>query len=389
MQSFDIVIVGGGMVGAALANALAPSKLSIAVVEQHTPKSFSLEQPLDLRVSAISAASETLLTRLGAWSAIESSRLCPYRFLETWEGPGTNLIFDSQDKQQSHLGHIIENRIIQLALWQQFEQHDNIILLSDTTIEAFARSAAGYQLSLAGGQSIECRLLVGADGANSNVRQFANIGVTAWDYRQHAMLINITTQAPQQDITWQQFTASGPRAFLPLAGNHGSLVWYDSPARIRELSKLTAVQLKQEIVQSFPERLGEFEVDDWGAFPLTRRHAQQYVRPGLALVGDAAHTINPLAGQGVNLGFKDVSSLAQVICDAVMRREDWSSPEVLKEYEKLRRGDNLLMQSAMDLFYLTFSNELAPLQLLRGVGLKLANQSGFAKQQVMRYAMGL
>ena len=389
MQSFDIVIVGGGMVGAALANALAPSKLSIAVLERQSPAQFDAGQPLDLRVSAISAASEALLRRLNAWPAIEGMRLCPYRFLETWEAEGNSLVFDSSDLESPHLGHIIENRVIQLALWQQFERHDNITLLSDCAIEQIVLADDGQVLQLADGETIEARLLVGADGANSRVRQTAGIGVTAWDYRQHAMLINITTEQSQQDITWQQFTPAGPRALLPLAGHHASLVWYDSPARIRELAQLAPAALKAEISAEFPERLGAFEVDGQGAFPLTRRHAQAYVKPGLALVGDAAHTINPLAGQGVNLGFKDVEKLAAVVCDAVIERRDWSSLDTLRRYERQRRGDNLLMQSAMDLFYLAFSNDKPPLKLLRGLGLSLANRAGYAKQQVMRYAMGL
>ena len=389
MQSFDIVIVGGGMVGAALANALAPSKLAIAVVERQSPAPFAPEQPLDLRVSAISAASETLLRRLNAWPAIEGMRLCQYRYLETWETDGANLVFDSSDLESPHLGHIIENRVIQLALWRQFERHDNVTLLSDCDIEQITLADDGQLLRLAGGETIEARLLIGADGANSRVRQAANIGVTAWDYRQHAMLINITTEQAQQDITWQQFTPHGPRALLPLAGPHASLVWYDSPSRIHELAQLSPAALKAQICAEFPDRLGEFDVDGQGAFPLTRRHAQAYVKPGLALVGDAAHTINPLAGQGVNLGFKDVDKLAEVICDAVIEKRDWSSLETLRRYEQGRRGDNLLMQSAMDLFYLTFSNDKPPLKLLRGLGLSLANRTGYAKKQVMRYAMGL
>lgn len=388
MQQYDIVIVGGGMVGSAMACALAKTSLNIAVIEKNTPALFQTDQSFDLRVSAISAASEQLLNNVGAWSAIEEMRSCPYRYLETWEGEDNHLIFDSQAMDREHLGHIIENRIIQLGLWQQLKQHDNIDIIDGKTIECIKSHELGYQVTM-GDIQLSCRLLIGADGANSFVRNAVNIGVTAWDYQQHAMLINISTQQPQQNITWQRFYPSGPRAFLPLAGQHSSLVWYDSPQRIKALSQLTMSQLKEEIVANFPPRLGEFTVDNAGSFPLTRRHAQQYAKDNVCIIGDAAHTINPLAGQGVNLGLKDVESLAQVIHTAVSNNEAWWEHGILSRYEKARRNDNLLMQSAMDVFYLTFSNDVTPLKFIRNVALKAAQQSSWGKKQVMKYAMGL
>jgi 2-octaprenyl-3-methyl-6-methoxy-1,4-benzoquinol hydroxylase len=388
MQQFDIVIVGGGMVGGALACALAPLGLAIAVVEQQTPTAYQDDQPMDLRVSAISVASEQLLTRVGAWQHLTAMRTCPYRYLETWETENSHLLFDSTQMSRDHLGHIIENRLIQLALWQQMATFNNVTILAGQTITEIERCSDGYALTV-GDQQLSCNLLVGADGANSLVRQTANIGVTAWDYRQHAMLINITTECEQQDITWQQFTANGPRALLPLAGNKASLVWYDSPATIRRLSALSPTLLKQQIINQFPDRLGQFEVDDRGSFPLTRRHAHTYYKDNVVLVGDAAHTINPLAGQGVNLGFKDVIQLTQVISEAHRQNISWWHTNTLSAYQKARKPDNLLMQSAMDAFYLTFSNHKGPIKLLRNTALKLAGQSQWGKRQVMKYAMGL
>ncbi len=388
MQQFDVVIVGGGMVGGALACALAPTGLKVAVIEKTKPLNYSPEQAMDLRVSAISVASEQLLAQVGAWPHVLKMRSCPYRYLETWEAPNSNLLFDSQNMNREYLGHIVENRLIQLALWQQLEQFDNIELFVGESITALNALADGYQVDLSQ-QQLTCKLLIGADGANSMVRQVANIGVTAWDYAQHAMLINITTSAPQQDITWQQFTASGPRALLPLSGNKASLVWYDKPEKIKALANLPLDALKQQVIDNFPQRLGEFSVDACGSFPLTRRHAQQYFKRNLCVVGDAAHTINPLAGQGVNLGFKDVVALSQVISSATEQGQCWWSEETLAKYEQARRGDNLLMQSAMDLFYLSFSNERLPLKLLRNTALKVAGKSSWGKNKVMKYAMGL
>jgi len=388
MQQFDLIIIGGGMVGGALACALAPAGLKIAVIEKSKPQDFSPEQAMDLRVSAISVASQQLLEQVGAWSHIMAMRSCPYRYLETWEAPDSNLLFDSQNMGRDYLGHIVENRLIQLALWQQLQTFSNVELIVGQSVSALTKLDDGYRVELAD-QQISCKLLVGADGANSMVRQAANIGVTAWDYAQHAMLITISTQRPQQDITWQQFSPNGPRALLPLAGHQASLVWYDKPETINQLSNLPLSALKEKIIQHFPQRIGEFSVEDRGSFPLTRRHAQQYYKDNLCIVGDAAHTINPLAGQGVNLGFKDVDCLAKKISHAIDQQQCWWSSATLKQYEKERRGDNLLMQSAMDVFYLTFSNDRLPLKLLRNTALKVAGKSSWGKNKVMKYAMGL
>ena len=387
-QKFDVIIVGGAMVGSALACALANSGLKIALLEKHQPTPYASDQAMDLRVSAISIASQQLLEQAGAWSTIMSMRSAPYRYLETWEGNNSNLIFDSQEMGRQHLGHIIENRLIQLAFWQQLLDLDNVEIIVGNSVTNMQSVMDGYQMTV-GERELHCKLLVGADGANSSVREMANIGITAWDYEQHAMLININTAAAQQNKTWQQFHASGPRAFLPLSGHKASLVWYDSPKRIKQLANMSKEQLKRQIIECFPDRIGEFDVEASGSFPLTRRHAQQYFKPNLCLVGDAAHTINPLAGQGVNLGFKDVALLSQTIKQAIEEGQCWWHVDTLAKYQQQRRPDNLLMQGAMDLFYLTFSNNNVGLRLIRNGALKIAEKTNWGKNKVMKYAMGL
>ncbi|GLP98001.1 FAD-dependent monooxygenase [Paraferrimonas sedimenticola] len=389
MQAFDVVVNGGGMVGAATGLGLAQLGLSVAIIERQTPKPFDPVQPMDLRVSAISVASEQLLERLGVWQDVLDTRACPYKGLQTWEEQGFSTEFHSDQINTSHLGHIIENRLIQLALWKALKAHDKVTIFGEHQISQFTLNGDRINLSLNSGDSVSGQLLVGADGAMSQVRQWAGIGISGWEYKQHAMLINITTAAPQQDTTWQQFFPSGPRAFLPLTGNHGSLVWYDAAERIAELSQMTNEELAVEIRKAFPERLGEFSVDGFGEFPLVRRHAQRYVDQNLVLIGDAAHTINPLAGQGVNLGFKDVAALLETVVDAISQGKDWSAVAQLQQYQSKRYKDNLLMMSAMDMFYATFSNKITPIKVLRNVGLKLANHSGPVKKQVLKYAMGL
>ncbi|WEM42921.1 2-octaprenyl-3-methyl-6-methoxy-1,4-benzoquinol hydroxylase [Photobacterium sp. DA100] len=386
MEQFDVVVAGGGMVGAATAIGLAQQGLSVAVLEGVTPAPYDSSQPMDLRVSAISPHSVSLLERLGAWEAVTAMRLCPYKRLETWEHPECRTRFSAEQMHLDRLGYIVENRVIQLALWQQFELYPNLLLKCPAKMVSATATGRGYEITLEDGCQLHATLLVGADGAQSRVREQAGIGITAWDYRQHCMLINVETALPQQDITWQMFTPHGPRSFLPLPGHQASLVWYDSPARIQQLSALSPEQLEAQIVAHFPAEVGEIKVLRHGSFPLTRRHAQQYYQPGIVLLGDAAHTINPLAGQGVNLGFKDVDVLLHEIEKA---GQDWPDVRVLKAYERRRRPDNLLMQSGMDFFYTAFSNDLLPLKFMRNAGLKLAEQAGPIKQKVLKYAMGM
>ncbi|MFB2684537.1 FAD-dependent monooxygenase [Shewanella mangrovisoli] len=389
-QQFDVILVGGGMVGAATAIGLAKQGLQVAVIESFAPEAYSPEQALDVRVSAISVASEQLLEQLGALESLLNMRNVPYLGLETWELDGCITQFHSSQICASHLGHIVENRLVQLALWEQMQQWDAIKLFCPERVATFSRLSDGVSVHLQSGIKLEAKLLIGADGANSQVRQWAGIGISGWDYAQSAMLINIQTAQGQQDVTWQQFTPSGPRSLLPLPGNHASLVWYDDANRIKQLMQLNHKQLADQIRQHFPARLdSDFTVEAKGSFALTRRHANAYFKSNVVILGDAAHTINPLAGQGVNLGFKDVEALLAVIKTALTEDKPWWSTEVLNAYQAKRYRDNQLMTTTMDVFYAGFSNDILPLKLLRNGALKLANINSPIKRAVLKYAMGL
>lgn len=386
MEQCDIAIVGAGMVGAATACLLAAEGLSVRVIETRLPEPYAPEQPLDLRVSAISQASVALLTRAGAWQYLQQMRLCPYRRLETWELDGFATRFDAVDLGLPQLGYIIENRLIQLALLKRMEDFPTIQTHTPAAVTSLRQSADDAVLTLDDGTELQARWVLACDGAESHTRRLAGIGVSRFEYRQHCMLINIDTDFAQEDITWQQFTPSGPRAFLPLPGRHGSLVWYDSPARIRALAAMSNEALAVEVRRRFPSRLGGFTVTAKGSFPLVRRHANDYHAGRVVLLGDAAHTINPLAGQGVNLGFKDVACWAGLLGKAGAQ---WHELALAGRYEGRRRPDNLLMQSGMDLFYGVFSNEIGPLRLARNLALNLADKAGPLKEMALRYALGL
>lgn len=383
----EIIVVGGGMVGAACALGLGQQGRNVQLIEHAPLPEFIPDSPYDLRISAISAASVNLLTQLNAWQYIENTRVCPYRALETWEIDGFSTYFHSQELNLPELGFMVENNLIQLGLWQAISTIENV-KTTISPIQKIEKCGENWQIFLANGEAYQAPLVIAADGANSKLRSIAGIGLTGWQYRQTCMLITVTTELEQQDITWQQFYPSGPRAFLPLLGNNACLVWYDSPERIRELKQLSPEKLAEEIEQHFPSRLGKVKVQSANSFELTRRHAQDYFKQGILLVGDAAHTINPLAGQGVNLGFKDVKALLDVLESAVKNGEDFASDEVLAKYERKRKPDNLLMQSGMDIFYKAFKEDILPLKIARNLALFAANKATL-KKQALKYALGL
>ena len=389
---YDILIVGGGMVGSALACALGNSGLSVAVLERQLPAGFEPSQPHDLRVSALSIASERFLQNIGAWGGIRDRRSCPYRRMKVWEKSSTAAAteFDATAIGYDHLGHIVENRLIQIALLERLKAFENIDLISPAPTTRIDYVPGATLVQLEDGRELVGRLVVAADGGDSKVRQAAGIGVTKWDYEQHALVAGVTTAYGQQDITWQQFSPTGPLAFLPLSGHNASLVWYNTPNEVKRLLALPEEQFLQQLHAVFPSELGHItEIQGRSSFPLRRQHAQQYCHEGVVLVGDAAHMIHPLAGQGVNIGLLDAAALAQTLLAAHQCGESISDLSVLERFEKQRRRHNLLMMQVMDGFYRIFSNDVGPLKLLRNAGLGLAGHLPPARNRVMEFAMGL
>ncbi len=377
------------MVGAAVACCLGGSALRVALIEAMPPQPFSADQPHDLRVSALSIASKNILQTVGAWGGVIERRYCPFRRMRVWETVG-DTTFNSDDIQCPELGFIVENRITQLALLDRLPGFSNVQVFMPATIHQINYNGVDSDIVLSDGQVLQARVLVAADGGHSRVRQAVGLGVTSWDYNQHALVIYVETAYPQQDITWQRFVPSGPQAFLPLPGHFASIVWYQSPDEVRRLQSLPFAALQAELLAAFPDCLGEIkQILGVASFPLKRQHAQRYVKQGVALVGDAAHMINPLAGQGVNIGLLDAAALAEVLVDAYKRGQDIADPVVLKRYEAMRRNENLKMMTVMDLFYQSFSNNILPVKLIRNFGLGLAQRLTPIRNKVMRAAMGL
>ncbi|PAJ72279.1 tungsten formylmethanofuran dehydrogenase [Pseudoalteromonas sp. NBT06-2] len=384
----QIVIVGGGMVGAATAVKLAKQGHKITLIEPHAVllNTNNSDEVPDIRVSALNRFSEKLLDELGAMPILREGRIAPYTRLSVCESLDTNLEFKASDIGETHLGHILENNLIQASLWQQFEALDIKVIGDAGKLKNIIQGKTPADKITIAFENItfETDLIVAADGGQSQCRKLVGIGSTGWQYQQSCMGILIKLDAPQQDITWQQFQPTGPVAFLPLQAPYASLIWYNHSQTLVEFNKLNEQQLKERVLTHFPVLPGYFEIVKKAAFPLTRSHANKYYQGRLVLVGDAAHTINPLAGQGVNLGFKDVSALADVLNNV----DDVGCVNLLSQYENKRRNANLLMMSVMDGCYGVFSNDLKPLKMLRQFGLKVAKNSGPLKNQILKYAIG-
>jgi 2-octaprenylphenol hydroxylase len=389
---YDLIIAGGGMVGAALAGALGETDLRIALLEGAPLDRIRPGDEPDLRVSAIHRASQRIFAAIGAWDGMTAWRVSPFRDMRVWDATGFGQIhFDSADLGEPLLGWIIENRVIQYALLERVQPLPAVELLCPVTLEtAQPLATTGWRVRLHDGREFTTRLLVGADGASSKVRQLAGIETSGWPYDQKAVVGNVRTVEPHQETAWQRFLPTGPLAFLPLHDGRCSIVWSTTPEQTEVLLALDESAFAEALAEAFDQRLGSIiEVGPRSAFPLRLQHAHAYVKPGLALIGDAAHVVHPLAGQGVNLGLLDAATLAEVILDALDTGRDFASFKTLRRYERWRKGDNLLMLGVMDGFKRLFGHSLPPVRLLRNIGLNLTDAAGPLKTLIARRAMGL
>ncbi|MCG6411577.1 FAD-dependent 2-octaprenylphenol hydroxylase [Vibrio fluvialis] len=391
MQSVDIAIVGGGMVGLALAAAFKNTDLRIAVIEGKLPQEGLSELP-DVRVSALSRSSEIILQNLNAWQGIKARRAAPYTAMEVWEQDSfARIEFSANSLTQPNLGHIVENRVIQLALLEQVKQQSNVSLYMPASCQSLAIGESEAWLTLSNGQSLTAKLVVGADGANSWVRKQQDIPLTHWDYGHSAVVANVRTTEPHESVARQIFTPQGPLAFLPMGNSHmSSIVWSTDPNRAERLVAMDASEFNKALTAEFDVKLGVCEVvGERHAFPLKMRYARDFVVERVALVGDAAHTIHPLAGQGVNLGLLDAASLAQEVMALWNQGQDIGSKRNLRGYERWRKAEAAKMIAAMQGFKDLFAGNNPAKKLIRGIGMRLAGQLPGAKDEIMKHALGL
>jgi 2-octaprenylphenol hydroxylase len=387
-----VVIVGGGMVGAALACALGDGTLRVALVEDRPLETLRPGSEIDLRVSAITRASQHIFAAVGAWQRIlAQQRIGPFREMQVWDAAGSGHIhFDSAAIGEPLLGWIIENRVIQTALLERAQEFANVQLHCPAALALVNLDGESVRLQLKEGRELRARLLVGADGADSRVRHWAGVEVIGWNYQQKALVATVGTQYPHVETAWQRFLPSGPLAFLPLHDGRSSIVWSTTPAQAEHLLSCGEEVFALELAEAFDWRLGGItSVGRRAAFPLRLQHAQAYVRPRIALVGDAAHVVHPLAGQGVNLGLLDAAALAEVLQEAAAAGLDIGAFRVLRRYERWRKGENLLMLGVLDGLNRLFGSPLTPVRLLRNLGLSLTDAALPVKHLFARRAMGL
>lgn len=392
----DLIIVGAGMVGSALALALKDSGLNILLLDggSMAVRPFSGEASFEPRVSALSMASQRLLERLQVWPGVLARRASPYAQMQVWDGSGTGSIhFSAASVHAESLGHIVENRVVQDALLEALFDSE-VGLLPNARLEQLRRDGDDWLLQLVDGRQLRTPLLVAADGANSSVRQMAGCATREWDYLHHAIVTSVRCADAHQATAWQRFTDDGPLAFLPLRRGEDehwcSIVWSTVPEEARRLMALDDQAFRQALGKAFEWRLGEIlEVDPRLCIPLRQRHAKRYIQPGLALIGDAAHTIHPLAGQGVNLGFLDAATLAEVLLHALRRGEALASEKTLSRFERRRMPHNLAMMAAMEGFQRLFQADPLSVRWLRNSGLNLVDGLAEAKALFVRQALGL
>ena len=423
MSSYDVIIVGGGMVGSALGCALGDLGFRVAVVEGREPPAEWSADAVDARTSALTRASENILRNLGVWDRMVAMRVSAYREMHVWDEAGFGEIhFDSAEIGEPDLGHIVENRVIQRALWDRLGEMAGVQRIcparvagldlagerpvltleraeddrgqeptpTDADVEAVAPDSRTSLGAASTARPIAADLIVAADGAQSALRAMAGLGTRGWAYDQHAVVAIVRPERHHADTAWQHFLPTGPVALLPIGDGRCSLVWSTSPEHAAARVGMPDEEFCRAVTGATQARLGGIlDAGPRALFPLRLQHAENYVEPGLALVGDAAHAIHPLAGQGVNLGFLDAATLADVLAHARLRGRPLGAMATLRRYERARKGANLAMMGAMDLFKRLFSNDNAALSVARNLGLRAADIATPVKHAIMRRALGV
>jgi len=399
---FDILVVGGGLIGSAAALGLSRQGWQVGLVEGLPRDALVADiQPatavgdFEPRVSALSLASQQLLDQLGVWERVRGGRHCPYQNMTVWDGDGTGRIqFEAAELQAQSLGTIVENRVVVRALFQEILDSP-VGLIDGVKVSGWWQDASLQGIRLDDGRSLAATLVIAADGANSRLRQWAGLPTREWDYDQQAIVCTVKTGQSHRSTAWQRFSRTGPLAFLPLLNEQGdshfcSIVWSQDTVEARRLMALDDATFAAELERAIERELGTVEaVSARFAFPLRQRHAKDYVAEGLALVGDAAHSIHPLAGQGANLGYADVGVLLQELYRSRSAGLSPADAAMLARYQRRRKGENLAMMAAMEGFKQLFGRDELPVRWLRNTGLRWFDRLGPVKHRLAAQAMGM
>ena len=387
--ALDVIVVGGGMVGAAAALALGRAGFATALVESREPAPWRSEQEVDLRVVGLAASSIGLLDDLGVWTSIREARACPYRRMHVWDAAsGAPIDFDAAHAGQAALGYIVENSLVQSALWQALDGA-GVQCVCPADVAGFEVREDRVEVALADGRALAARLLVAADGAGSPLRTMAGIDTRGRDYDQRGVVAHVHTERPHQHTAWQRFLPGGPLALLPLADGRSSIVWSlpeDEAARVLALDEAAFCD---ELGVAIDFRLGRITgCSARAAFPLRLQLAERYDAPRFALLGDAAHTVHPLAGQGVNLGLRDVAELRDTLVDARSAGRDIAAPHVLRRYARRRRSADTLDALGFDALGRIYAWQAPPLIAARALGVRMIDRLAPLKQRLADHAAG-
>ena len=386
--SCDVAIVGAGLVGASLALALAPAGLNVALVALVAPRAPAVAaDDWDSRVYAISPGSAAFLASVGAWQGIDATRVARVETMRiAGDEPAAQLAFSAYEAGLGELALIAENSRLQSALWQCLDSAAHVTRYCPATCESLTQHADAIELTLDSGVTLRAKLVVGADGAQSWVREQAGVKVRTQAYGQCGVVANFACALPHRDTAYQWFRADGVLALLPLPGNRVSMVWSTPDAHAQELLALDAAALAQRVGDAAENTLGSLEVITPAvAFPLSQQRVDAFVKPRLALVGDAAHNVHPLAGQGVNLGFRDARELAAVLC-ARGAQKDCGDYALLRRYERARKEDVLTLQLATDGLQKLFAANAVWLSRARNLGMQFVESQTLLKNALVKHA---
>jgi len=386
----DVAIVGGGMVGAAASLALARAGFSVALVDAREPAAWSAADEVDLRVVGLAPSSIGLLDSLGVWDAIRTARASAYERMVVWDAAnGATLRFDAADEARDVLGYIVENGLVQASLWQALDDA-GVRRIVPAEVVGYAMREDRAQLDLADGQVVSARLVVAADGAESPLREMVGIGTHGRDYAQRGVVAHVATARPHERTAWQRFLPTGPLAFLPLDDGRCSIVWSLPDAEAKRIMALDDDAFRDALGVASDFRLGPIvSVGRRAAFPLRLKLADRYEVGRLVLLGDAAHAVHPLAGQGVNLGLRDVAELRDTLVEAREAGRDFAATHVLRRYARRRRSADGLDAWSFDALARVYAWQAAPLVTARGVGVRLLDAMGPLKRKLARHAAGL
>lgn len=371
--NIDVAVVGGGVVGSACALALAEQGLQVALVESRAPAAWSSQQR-DLRVYAFAPDNARLLDGLGVWTSVRDARAQPYRHMRVWDAAaGNTLHFNADALGRGELGWIIEHGLLADRLWAALPAA-GVDVHCPARLQGFEQDDAGVRLRLDDGRSIGARLAIAADGAQSTLRALAGIDVDARDHAQQGVVCYVSSEKPHEQTAWQRFLPGGPLALLPFADGDSSIVWSLPDAEAERVLALDDALFNAELTRAFEARLGELELTSPRvAFPLRRQLAQRYVHGRVLVIGDAAHVVHPLAGQGVNLGLRDVAALADLVRQAQGRRGDFATPQRLARWARSRRSENAVAAHLFDAINRVFSNDAPFTTMTRGHMFGIAN----------------